>query len=439
METEKTQLPEDDFSRDVIAEKLVKVILSENNISPVLINGDWGTGKTVLANRIRNKLIEHPEKSTCVYINAFQEDHSENALITLVAAVASILPEKKERKLIEAAKPALRLAVKTGAKAFVSHVTRQDADKLGEDLSKALSEIANATIDSTIEAMIKDHVESEKNILSLKNMLVELSKDKKIIIIIDELDRCNPYFAIDLIEKIKYVFDMDNIKFILIANRNQLESSINNKYGGSNSQSYLEKFIRLSIELPVNMQDNDKSYNASSIYFNKLVKKSLAFSHIHKQVISELSDIITANSISLREVEYFIRNIEIYDTLTDGSLSNNPLPIVGAYKLLFIFIYSFSNKFNISEKELKNNPSIIMNISGLKYISNSKLNLLSLIASTIAYLVYDEDRFSYKAENDNEYNTNLQKQITARNPNNFSDMINYNNKLFSTFNTLSFF
>lgn len=438
MEIDKAQLPSDDFSRNAIAEKLVKIILSEKNISPVMINGDWGTGKTVLANRIRNRIIEHHNDTTCVYFNAFQEDHSENALISLVAAVASVLPKERNNKLINAAKPALRFVLKTGTKALVSHITRQDIDKLGEDASKAFSEITNSAIDNTIDSLIKDHIESEKNISVLKEMLSEQSEDKKIVIIIDELDRCNPYFAIDIIEKIKYIFDMDNIKFILIANRKQLESSINNKYGGVNSQSYIEKFIRLSIDLPVNIQQYENSYNASSIYFKKLMGNSDFLRDFPSKIRDEISDIISLNKISLREVEYLMRNIDIYNILSDNGLSNKYLPIVRTYRVLFVLIYTFSNRFNITEQEIIQNPSILMNIVGLRYDTKSP-NITALMATAMAELEYDKQKRMYINTSGELYNIELRNEFNELNSKSLSGDENYSNLLLSVFNTLSFF
>ncbi|MDT1837362.1 NTPase, partial [Acinetobacter baumannii] len=73
--------------------------------------------------------------------------------------------------------------------------------------------------------------------------------DKPLVFIVDELDRCKPEFAIRLIERIKHFFDIPKVVFILAINKTQLEESINNFYGFSNTANYLEKFIDFSIML----------------------------------------------------------------------------------------------------------------------------------------------------------------------------------------------
>ncbi|WP_410968017.1 P-loop NTPase fold protein, partial [Salmonella sp. SAL04281] len=90
-----------------------------------------------------------------------------------------------------------------------------------------------AAIDGTIENILEDHMESEKNINSLKSCIEDISNKQKIVIIIDELDRCKPSFSTNIIETIKHIFDINNVFFILVTNTEQLKASINHIYGYS--------------------------------------------------------------------------------------------------------------------------------------------------------------------------------------------------------------
>lgn len=63
---------------------------------------------------------------------------------------------------------------------------------------------------------------------------------------IDELDRCRPTFAIELLERIKHLFDIQNIVFVLSIDKEQLEASTAAAYGSAiNAPEYLRRFIDL--------------------------------------------------------------------------------------------------------------------------------------------------------------------------------------------------
>ncbi|MCV5870246.1 KAP family NTPase, partial [Escherichia coli] len=88
---------------------------------------------------------------------------------------------------------------------------------INEEFEEVIKDAANSAIDGTIEALLEDHIEAQKNVLALKEVLTKLAGESKLTIIIDELDRCKPSFAISIIENIKHVFDIKNINFLLIA------------------------------------------------------------------------------------------------------------------------------------------------------------------------------------------------------------------------------
>lgn len=74
---------------------------------------------------------------------------------------------------------------------------------------------------------------------------------QKLVIFIDELDRCRPNFAIEMLERIKHYFDDDRIIFVVSINREQLIHSISKYYGTNfDSTGYLDKFFDWNIYLP---------------------------------------------------------------------------------------------------------------------------------------------------------------------------------------------
>jgi hypothetical protein len=69
-------------------------------------------------------------------------------------------------------------------------------------------------------------------------------------IIVDELDRCRPDFALGLLERIKHLFDVEGVAFVLLVNRKQIESYIRTVYGNEDAEAYLLKFGNLFVDLP---------------------------------------------------------------------------------------------------------------------------------------------------------------------------------------------
>ena len=65
----------------------------------------------------------------------------------------------------------------------------------------------------------------------------------QLIFIIDELDRCKPTFALEIIEKIKHIFSVPGIHFLIVTHLKQLENSVRYSYGADiDSQTDLQKF-----------------------------------------------------------------------------------------------------------------------------------------------------------------------------------------------------
>ncbi|EAZ9462311.1 NTPase, partial [Salmonella enterica] len=241
----------DEFNRKPIAENLIELLDSDIDISPMIIDGMWGTGKTEFCHKIINKMKSRDSK--VIYIDAFSDDHADSPLLTILSSIISLIPTENNSRtdFIKKAIPALRFVGKTAMKASVSWFLKQEADKVAEDFQEAVHEISNKAIDNTVETILNDHIESQKNINSLKEALNTLSNGEKITIFIDELDRCKPNFAVSILECIKHIFDLSNVNFVLITNTHQLIASINHVYGASvDAKKYLDKFIKFSYYLP---------------------------------------------------------------------------------------------------------------------------------------------------------------------------------------------
>ena len=337
----------DEFTRKAIAEKIISLLQSPIEISPMLIDGSWGTGKTEFCHKLINlmrkndSLMGENESHHLIYIDAFKADHADEPLMTVLAEVIKVLPDKESKDgFMKKALPAVRYGLKTIAKAGVSHLLKQEVADIANDFDKQIQGAADKAIDATVESVLKDHVKAEQNLKTLQTALAEIAATKPIILFIDELDRCRPNFAVEMLEVIKHTFDVVGVSFVLITNTTQLKASINHCYGSAvDAQRYLDKFLKFTFRLAeFHGQSVYHQTHVSITHYKKLVNNSPILKEcalIVEQYNEIMEHLIKLHNISLREIETLVRNLEIYQTLTDkkGLASN----VYFGYKLLRLF------------------------------------------------------------------------------------------------------
>lgn len=338
----------DEFNRRTVAEKAINLLVSDLIVSPMIIDGDWGTGKTEFCHKLIDLMTtSHPEHQI-IYVDAYKADHADDPLLTILAEILKLIPKGLQQKsFVKNIIPTLRYGFKAGAKAGVSHLLRQDFSDVADDYDKEIKQASDKLIDATVESLLKDHVEASKNLQTLQASLTQLAKEKPITIFIDELDRCRPNFAVSILETIKHVFDVKNIQFVLITNRNQLRASINHCYGVSiDAHRYLDKFLKFTFTLSKTINpDSQQRVEASVTYYRSLILKSLTLEKVKLSQdgpLNVVERVIKEQNLSLREVETLVRHIEIYQVLsrrqafTENSNSGlSMLRIIGV--ILFCF------------------------------------------------------------------------------------------------------
>ncbi len=366
----------DEYNRRPIAANIVKLLVSDIKVSPLVIDGSWGSGKTEFCHKLINLLKTDNQEYEAIYIDAFRADHANEPLMTLLAGILEVLPDDVGESLLQKAIPAIRYGAKTLLKAGVGWVLRQDASIVVDNFDEEIKKASDDAINHTIESVLKDHVKANESIETLRNALAELASIKSIIIFVDELDRCRPDFAVSMLESIKHVFDVDGVQFVLITNTTQLKASINHCYGvGVDAQRYLDKFLGFSFILPQVFNVDNVMFHASKQHLQVSINNTALVELFEGQtgLIQFMKGLIQIKSLSLREVETFVKTMEIYQILTnEGGLSKQK---VYGYKLLRvfgIFIFCFYPKL---VTQIKNNE---WNISSIAKVLGKEAGLIDL-------------------------------------------------------------
>lgn len=352
----------DCFGRKKISEKMIDLLLSNIDVSPMMVDGKWGTGKTIFCKKsmslLKDKIADNQSKKVKFsYIDAFNSDHADEPLISLVASISGLIDTSTvKRNFIKVAKNVVRFGLKTATKTALLHILKRHSDDIGKELSNTLESSSDEPINSAIDQLIQEHQESENNIIKLKEVLTNIAKNENLIFFVDELDRCRPDFAVDFIECIKHIFDVEGIQFVLLANLEQIEASVKHRYGSDvDAKRYLDKFIKFGFSLPDRVVDAN-NLSASIVHAKNLIQKS----NILKQsslVIDRsnifINELILHNSLSLREVETFIRYLEIHAVFSNRQFitQSNNVSFLYIYSV-FVFIFKKNKVYKIEKEQV---------------------------------------------------------------------------------------
>ena len=250
------EIPQDDpFKNDLLDRKhhveiFTQLIGSFKDPCVLALNASWGTGKTTFirmwAQHLRN------ENFPVVEFNSWETDFAGNPFVALCTELTDGLSEYKDKNEPLASNIE---ALKEGAK------------KIYPSLITSLVQLSPVggipMVKEAIQALLSEnnldeYRETKKSIKEFKNKLKdtakELSKankDRPLVIFIDELDRCRPSYAVELLEIAKHLFTADNIVFVLALNRTELAHSIKSLYGNDfDAGGYLRRFFDVDIQLP---------------------------------------------------------------------------------------------------------------------------------------------------------------------------------------------
>jgi hypothetical protein len=212
------------------------------------LNAEWGAGKTWFIKRWYMELKAH---YPTVYIDAWQQDFSDDPLLTVISSIIDQLKmiAGKENPIPEGMRQRLLGLFKVGGKLALKAAIKKAG--LEEDDFSLEGEDANQLVD----ALCSNQKERYESIQYLKNEIrqwvegaVTLGKgalDYPAFILIDELDRCRPSYAVEMLETIKHIFDIPKVVFVLATDTEQLQHAIKVVYGeGFDAQTYLSRFFK---------------------------------------------------------------------------------------------------------------------------------------------------------------------------------------------------
>lgn len=320
MEKEKIDiLNRDDFVDNVF--NVIETLSAKRKSCTFAINGEWGSGKSFVLDMLENKLStwQNEEKADNQYLvfhyNCWQYDYYNEPLYAIVTAMYDWIKsndgqfEKHVTNLLLYTLIAFGLTTKEFANGIAEKITLVNFDKVGKEAKKKIDAINN-------EGKLDDELSTVyESIIFTRNLLDEIAKEQTVVVVVDELDRCLPEYAIKVLERLHHLFDdVENLIVILAVDKEHLNNTVSQIFGfNANSSkdidSYLAKFIDFEISLDKGIVNGDytEKYNE---YVNRFevndstINVDTYISLLFKNIDSRTRDKIFAKALMIHDMVF---------------------------------------------------------------------------------------------------------------------------------------
>jgi len=353
----------DPFKNDALDRKkleppLTQFITQSSGSFVLALDAAWGSGKTTFLKMWKTKLTDAGH--ACLYLNAWQTDFAKEPLVAIVGeltkAINTFAPSGRKgvvlRKTVKKAQTIAGSIFKRLISLGIKVATHGILD-LEPAIEKAFADTASSIVE---EDRIKEYEKSKseiesfiKTLAKISSQVAELNPSAKVVVIIDELDRCRPTYAIELLERVKHLFDGSGVVFILGIDRSQLNHSIRSIYGsGFDATGYLRRFIDLDYRLPEPKAGDYYSHLFKRFGIEELLSKRKTPSDLNEQeqLESYLGGLMSAARMSLRVQEQIFARLRI--VLQTVPTNKEYYPIILSF-LLFVREWDNDTYMNIVE------------------------------------------------------------------------------------------
>ena len=318
------------------------------------IDGKWGCGKSFILKMLEKKL--KGRGYFVVHYNCWQNDYYEEPLEAILSVLVDALNGLQSSETIQEGKKKKTLKIALSLFKSISFMVAKnkfgvDFKEIGVELDQLKKDVGEALSKDKAELLTKDFDSNQllkKSIEIIYQLLLEIKLEfRGVVLVVDELDRCIPEYAIKVLERLHHIcYDTENdlFQFIQIAaiNREELCDGISKMYGrgcmtsnaivtsGPVSSSknyfdkkgsfsfgnyYLQKFIQMIIPVPPG-----KSSQTALPILNGLEKSFDIQNEFQMQLLHDLFETAFSEiSIRIREQLVAFTNVAHQITLEIGA------------------------------------------------------------------------------------------------------------------------
>ena len=304
-----TVFDEDILDRTKVSKSLSALLDRIEDPLVIALDGRWGTGKSYFLKRwVGAHQRQNDGEAITLYFDAFANDYLSDPLVALVSALTDRIPAKNIAKLKRLKLVATKF-IKPLTKIGLNMATFGAKEALSE-LGDAAADVVNAEAQKAVDNFWEHEEGRQKAMQAFRDALAELVAGPEgddptpLVIVIDELDRCRPDYALEVLEVIKHFFAVPMVHFVLGVNLVALANSVKARYGQEiDATAYLQKFISLTLVLPDRTRNQHQEVPAVVAYAEHTAKAmELPAEYVEEVVVRQLPGVARSNSVSIRDV-----------------------------------------------------------------------------------------------------------------------------------------
>jgi hypothetical protein len=310
----------DKLSRKPTGDKLSELVERIDDPLVIALDGAWGSGKSFFLKCWVGEHLKREKNTTqTVYFDAFKHDFLDDPLIALTGAIAERFDEADDTSAQTAWKKAKQVAPALGRALVRTGVSVGTAGLVtkADELADAAINSVSSELDGAVAEFWQRENGKRAAMAGFRQALVGLTKPdgeeaptRKLVVVIDELDRCRPDYALSLLEIVKHFFNVDGVHFIFGVNLREFENGTRARYGQDvDAPLYLQKFLSVSLRL----QNQLTNRNMRSVYLNyyEYLSKQMQIEGDYYVEIGQtyLKHLADSAHLSLRGIQQFARLI----------------------------------------------------------------------------------------------------------------------------------
>lgn len=389
------------LGRQKYAEVLKTLTIGNNNGCVISLNGAWGTGKTTFIQMFKQMM--NNEGYPTLYFNAWETDYISDPIIGLLGEMKKLEGKGTSSNLKDMVQKIGPMLLKRAMPELIKHILKKH---LGEPCADTLTEVAKGGAE-LFEAEIENYENQKKSIEGFKKVLGEyvstLGEKAPLIFIVDELDRCNPHYAVMVLERIKHLFSIPQIVFVLAIDKEQLCNSIKGYYGSDriDAAEYLRRFIDIEYTLPNPDYRCFIKVELERLDFQALFKVSQKMNSWEETITSILVSFAEKSHLSLRQVQKMMNQVRLSFSTLDVNNENYTNHVIALFLLVYIRsfhseVYDLIKKKGATLQEVASQIERCLPLSlfNKEAASNRSPNSLEK-AFTAILLMYSSDENGY--------------------------------------------
>ena len=336
----------DRLGRRKMIESLTHLASTTEGPCVMALDAPWGAGKTTFL-RMWSQYLRI-QGFPVVEFNAWETDFTGDPFVALCTELTGSIEAGESNNpssKIDEVKEKGQVVIQHLASNALRHITLGivDYNALRADLDKQPEEFQ---LQQRMDEYQNTQAAFGQFRQALTDMAAELSGSRPLMVMIDELDRCRPTYAVELLETAKHLFAVDQVIFVLAVNRTELQHAVKALYGNEfKADGYLRRFIDLDVHLPEPYLDN----YVNELFASMGLKDNFWFEKL-------LMTFLIASSPPLRDIAQTVHRLGlVLNSLPDSDNSVAKMAVVALIlRTLDEELYHQFAKKDISDLDLAN-------------------------------------------------------------------------------------